>query len=67
MSHEIQSIAQRYLRRSNIPSYKYSLLNPAVNVAYQERHSALIKLFSSIGIDHYLFPHLKFLEVKTVA
>lgn len=58
MSHEIQSIAQRYLRRSNIPSYKYSLLNPAVNVAYQERHSALIKLFSSI-----LFPHLKFLEV----
>lgn len=50
MSHEIEEIAERYQRRAAIPLDRYSRLNPAVNLAVQERQRALIRLFSQIGL-----------------
>lgn len=61
MSDEIQNIAQRYERRANLPANRYAHLNPAVNAVIQERQTALIRLFSSLGIND--LSGLKVLEV----
>lgn len=50
MSHEIEQIAERYQRRSLIPTDRYSRLNPAVNLSVQERQRALISLFAQMGL-----------------
>lgn len=50
MSHEIEKIALRYQRRASIPKDRYSRLNPVVNLMVQERQTALIQLFSQIGL-----------------
>lgn len=61
MFDEIQNIAQRYERRAKLPANRYARLNPAVNAVVQERQSALIRLFSSLGIND--LSGLKILEV----
>jgi ubiquinone/menaquinone biosynthesis C-methylase UbiE len=61
MSDEIQNIALRYERRANLPANRYARLNPAVNAVVQERQTALIRLFSSLGIND--LSSLKVLEV----
>ncbi len=61
LANEIQNIAQRYERRAKLPANRYSRLNPAVNAAVQERQTALIRLFLSLGIND--LSGLKILEV----
>lgn len=61
MSDEIQNIVQRYERRGKLPADRYVRLNPTVNAVVQERQTALIRLFSSLGINDLC--GLKILEV----
>lgn len=61
MTDEIQNIAQRYERRNKLPANRYARFNPAVNAVVQERQTALIRLFSSLGIRD--LSGLKILEV----
>jgi ubiquinone/menaquinone biosynthesis C-methylase UbiE len=61
LANEIENIAQRYERRAKLPANRYARLNPAVNAAVQERLTALIRLFSSLGIND--LSGLKILEV----
>lgn len=61
MSDEIANITQRYARRAKLPANKYVRLNPHVNAVVQERQTALVCLFSSLGINDLSV--LKILEV----
>ncbi|CAM5188289.1 hypothetical protein CDEF62S_02696 [Castellaniella defragrans] len=51
MDDELQQIADRYRRRLDIPSARYSRFNLAINAKMQERTTAFIKLLASQQIS----------------
>src|SRR3990170_3748149 len=59
-SPEAQAVRERYARR--IPSdARYSLLNPAALLAWQERQRAMLRLFAQLGFTD--LTQLRLLEV----
>lgn len=58
---EIENIKHRYLNRENIPSFKYSPLNPAIFMTNQEKERAIIKWLQCF--DFSLIRELKLIEI----
>ncbi len=58
---ELADIKQRYLRRENISSYKYSPLNPTVYMINQEKERILIKWLKQFNLS--TIKDLKLLEI----